>query len=82
MDSVIQKTVTKMNFLTSDEEFQRQYHLREMALSDKTTELNTAIEKRSIEIAQNALRKGFSAEDVKDITGLDIGTVEKLKMKI
>jgi hypothetical protein len=75
MDSAIQKTVRKMGIVTSDKDFQHQYLLREMALSDKTTEINTALEK----VALNALRKGFSIDDIKDITGLDINIIKELK---
>jgi hypothetical protein len=79
MDSAIQKTVKKMDVVTSGEDFQHEYTLRIMALSDKITEINTAVEKRDIEIAKNALREGATIKFVQKITGLDFETVKKLK---
>jgi predicted transposase/invertase (TIGR01784 family) len=83
MDSAIQKTVKKMDVVTSDKDFQHQYTLRMMALSDKTTEINTAIEKQDIktkiELAQNAINEGLSIKIIQKITGLDIEIVKKLK---
>jgi hypothetical protein len=72
-----------MDVVTSDKDFQHQYLLREMALSDKTTEINTAVEKTKIEskieLAQNAINEGLSIKIIQKITGLDIETVKKLK---
>ena len=51
MDSTNNKTNEKLNFVTQDKEFLKNYHWREMALSDWTTGINTAIEKK-IEIAK------------------------------
>jgi uncharacterized protein YerC len=83
MDSAIQKTVKKMDVVTSDRGFQHQYLLREMALSDKTTEINTAIEKQDIktkvEIAQNLLHEGSTIKFIQRITGLDIATIKRIK---
>ena len=83
MDSAIQKTVKKMDVVTSDKDFQHQYTLRMMALSDKTTEINTAVEKQDIktkiEIAKNALREGATIKFIQKITDLEIETGKKLK---
>ena len=79
MDSVIQKTVRKMDVVTRDKDFQHQYLLREMALSDKTTEINTAVEKRDIEIAQNLISLNIPIGKIVQATGLNIETVKKLK---
>jgi predicted transposase/invertase (TIGR01784 family) len=45
MDTTIQKAANKINHVTRDKEFLRQYNLREMAMSDYTTGINTAMEK-------------------------------------
>jgi predicted transposase/invertase (TIGR01784 family) len=45
MDSAISKANERLNFVTQDKEFLRNYHLREMAMSDWTTGINTAFEK-------------------------------------
>ncbi|GHU28436.1 hypothetical protein FACS1894172_19250 [Spirochaetia bacterium] len=73
-----------MNLVTSDKDFIHQYTLREMALSDRTTEINTAVEKRDLEtriqIARNALRKGANIDFVQEITGLSIDTIKKIQI--
>jgi hypothetical protein len=79
MDSAINKAYERLNFVTQDKEFLRNYHLREMAMSDWTTGVNTAIEKRLIEVAKNSLNKGLPMELIHEITGLDIETIQSLK---
>jgi predicted transposase/invertase (TIGR01784 family) len=68
--------------LMQDEEFLRAYHMREMAMSDWTTEINTAFAKgvmqKQIEIAKNSLNEGLSFEIIHKITGLDIETIQSL----
>ncbi|GMO28866.1 MAG: hypothetical protein Ta2B_09790 [Termitinemataceae bacterium] len=44
-----------MDFLSSDKEVLRQYHLRNMALSDITTAVNTGIEKFAEQFIQKLL---------------------------
>ena len=52
-------------------------------MSDRTTEINTAIEKAAmqskIEIARNSLNEGLPIETIHKITGLDIETIQSLK---
>jgi len=54
-----------------------------MAMSDRTTEINTAFErgemKKQTEIAQNLLHKGMSAEFIQETTGLDAETIQSLE---
>ena len=78
MDSAINKAYERLNFVTQDKEFLRNYHLREMAMSDWTTGVNTAIEKKQIEIARNLLGEGMSMEFIHKTTGLDIETIKLL----
>ena len=78
MDSAISKANDRLNFVSQDKEFLRAYHMREMALSDWTTGINTAIEKSKMEIARNALAEGASIEFIKKITGLDTETIQSL----
>jgi predicted transposase/invertase (TIGR01784 family) len=70
MDAAIQKAQTRLEQLTHDNEFMHNYTLRQMAMSDWTTGVNTAVEKREIEIAKNALSKGLSIDLIQDLTGL------------
>jgi len=86
MDSAINKTQERLDFVTQDKEFLREYHLREMALSDWTTGINTAtergfekgIEKTQIQIAKNLLDEGMPIETIHKVTGLDIETIQTL----
>jgi len=79
MDSAIRKTHERLNFVSQDKEFLRNYHLREMAMSDWTTGVNTGIEKRLIEVAKNSLQEGLSVEIIQKITGLDRETIQSLE---
>ena len=64
--------------LIQDENFLRNYHLREMAYCDWTTGVNTAYEKTGIEIAKKMLNDGLPVELIHEITGLDIETIQSL----
>ena len=79
MDAAISKTNERLNFVSQDKDFLREYHLREMAQSDWTTGVNTALEKQAIEIAKNSLGKGLSVELIQEITGLDMKTIQSLQ---
>jgi predicted transposase/invertase (TIGR01784 family) len=90
MDSAISKANERLNFVTQDKEFLRNYHLREMAMSDWTTGINTATEQgieqgivkgamqKQIEIAKNLLDAGLPIELIHKTTGLDIETIQSL----
>ena len=78
MDAAINKANERLNFVSQDKEFLRNYHMREMALSDWTTGVNTAIEKKALEIAKNLLHKGMSVEFIQETTGLDRETIQSL----
>ena len=65
----------------------RNYHLREMAMSDWASGINTAIEQgiekgtmqSKIEIAKNLLKKGLAIDFIHETTGLDMETIKTLK---
>ena len=90
MDSAIYKTQERLDYVTQDKEFLREYHLREMALSDWTTGINTAfeegiekgieegIERTQIEIARNLVKKGLAIDFIHETTGLDMETIQTL----
>ena len=86
MDNAISKANERLNFVTQDKEFLRNYHLRQMAMSDWTTGINTATEKgiekgamqKQIEIARNLLKKGLAIDLIHETTGLDIETIRSL----
>ena len=78
MDSAISKANERLNFVSQDKEFLRNYHMREMAMSDWTTGVNTGIEKKLIEVAKNLLHKGMTVEFIQETTGLDKETIQSL----
>jgi predicted transposase/invertase (TIGR01784 family) len=78
MDPAINKANERLTFVTQDKEFLRNYHLREMAMSDWTTGIDTAIEKKQIEIARNMFNDGLPVEIIHKYTGLDIETIQSL----
>ena len=53
MDAAINKANERLNFVSQDKDFLRNYHLREMAMSDWTTALNTGIEKKQLKLQKN-----------------------------
>jgi len=91
MDSVINKAYERLNFVTQDKEFLREYHLREMALSDWTTGIDAATEKgieigiekgaiqSKIEIARNLLKKELEIDFIHETTGLDVEIIQSLQ---
>ncbi|MDR3334087.1 MAG: Rpn family recombination-promoting nuclease/putative transposase [Treponema sp.] len=79
MDAAIQKANERLNFVTQDKDFLRNYHMRQMEMSDWTTGINTAIEKNKLEMAKNALTNGFSADVIHGITGLSIDDIMSLQ---
>jgi predicted transposase/invertase (TIGR01784 family) len=86
MDSAISKAQERLDFVTQDKEVLREYHLREMALMDWNTGIDTATEKgimqgamqKQIEIARNLLKKGLAIDLIHETTGLDIETIQSL----
>ena len=78
MDSAINKAYERLNFVTQDKEFLRNYHLREMAMMDWNTGINTAIHKNNIKIAKNLLNMGLAIDRIHETTGLDIETIQSL----
>jgi len=47
-------------------------------MSDWTTSIDTAVEKKQIEIARNLLKKGLATDFIHEATGLDIETIQSL----
>ena len=78
MDAAINKANERLNFVSQDKDFLRAYQLREMALSDWTTGVNTAFEKGKMEVAKSLLRDGMAFELIQKHTGLDIETIKSL----
>jgi predicted transposase/invertase (TIGR01784 family) len=91
MDSAIRKAEARMEYITKDKDALRAYEMRQMALSDWTSGINYArregrkegIEEGRVEeklaIARTALARGFTVEDVRNITGLDPDTIKSLQ---
>ena len=91
MDTAIKRTQELLEFVMQDKESLREYHMREMALSDWTTGVNTAFEKGiekgiekgeakgKIDVAKKSLRNGLSVEIIQKITSLDTETIQSLE---
>jgi predicted transposase/invertase (TIGR01784 family) len=83
MDGAINKTYERLNFVSQDKEVLRAYPMREMAMSDWTTGVNTAEErghmKAQLEIAKKLLHEGQSMEIILKTTGLDMETIQSLQ---
>ena len=88
MDAAINKANERLNFVSQDKEFLRSYHLREMAMSDITTSINTATEigiERGIEIGiekgmEKGMEKGIEKGMEKGIVkGMEEGKMEVAK---
>ena len=87
MDTAISRANDRLNFVSQDKEFLRAYKMREMALSDWTTGVNTAfekgiekgIEKGKMEIARSLLNAGDSVDKIITVTGLTRKEIESLR---
>ncbi|GHU08153.1 hypothetical protein FACS1894151_03600 [Spirochaetia bacterium] len=79
MDAAIQKTAEKLEFVSKDKESLRLYHLREMAMSDWTTAINTANEK-GIEKGKILAYKemGLPINLIAEKTGLTVKEIENI----
>jgi hypothetical protein len=64
--------------LMQDNEFLRNYHLREMAFCDWVTGIDTAYEKGAIEAAKRLFKAGLSIDIIHKITELDMETIQAL----
>jgi predicted transposase/invertase (TIGR01784 family) len=83
MDKAISKTQERFDFVIQDKEFLHAYDMREMAKSDLTSVVNTALRKGKsegyLEIAKNLKRMGLPVAQIAEGTGLDIKTIESLR---
>jgi predicted transposase/invertase (TIGR01784 family) len=79
MDLSILSAEEKLAFLAGDEDTIHLYDRRFIALCDQTSERNYIIEESHKKIIHNALAKGYSVEEINDLTGLNIETINSLK---
>jgi len=63
MDSAISKANDRLTYVSQDQDVRRIYEMREKALHDRTTEINTAFEKGEKKII-DLLKSGKSPEDI------------------
>ena len=59
MDTAINKANEQLNFVSQDKDFLRTYHLREMAMSDLTTAVNTGFERGFEKGVEKGIERGF-----------------------
>jgi predicted transposase/invertase (TIGR01784 family) len=82
MDAGIQKAQERLEYVANDAEALREYHMREMALSDWTSGVNHARwegkEEGQKEIARRMKIRGRPLEEIAEDTGLTVEQIEKL----
>jgi len=78
-DNIISKKNNNFTYNSQDQNFLETDEVREKALSDWTTGVNTALKKQAIKIAKSLHDEGMSYEFVQKHTGLDIETIKSLK---
>jgi predicted transposase/invertase (TIGR01784 family) len=78
MDTGIQKAQERLAFVANDKEALREYHMREMALSDWTSGVNHARQEGAQEIAKNLKSMGIPIGQIAQGTGLTVEQIEKL----
>jgi hypothetical protein len=70
MDIAIQKAQERLDFVANDKEALREYHMREMALSDWTSGVNHALREEAKEIARRLKTRGHPVGEIAEDTGL------------
>ena len=78
MDAAISIANERLNYVSQDEEFLRAYEVREKAMLDWNSGVNTALEKQAIKIAKSLLGGGMTFDLIQKHTGLDIETIKSL----
>jgi predicted transposase/invertase (TIGR01784 family) len=82
MDVAIQKAQERLTFVANDKEALREYHMREMALSDWTSGVNHARREgraeRERDIARNLKAMGDPAEKIAHVTGFSVDQIREL----
>lgn len=75
---IMKKAAVRLMELSADEKARMLYEAREKERRDNYARERGAVKSREIEIAQNAIRKNMSVEDIADITGLTHAEIESL----
>ncbi|KGP76628.1 hypothetical protein JT05_03605 [Desulfosporosinus sp. Tol-M] len=85
-DPAIAQARQALEEMAADPKAKEIYEQRLKAIMDKSSDLYEAELKGELkdklEAARNALKKGFSLEDIAEITGLPLETVQKLNVKL
>ena len=81
----VKKAVVELKRLSQDEETQRLYESREMAIRDEYSRMRTSYNKGAInekfETAINAIKMGLTNEQILELTKLPISEIEILRAK-
>jgi predicted transposase/invertase (TIGR01784 family) len=82
MDSAIQKAYEKLLLAAQDEEFMREYHIREKALSDYASRINNAKreerQETTAKIARSFKAAGAPLAMIQACTDLSLDEIERL----
>ena len=79
MEPAIKKAENKLAFLSSDEETMRIYYERERSLHERANMINSAEERKAVEIAKNLLNMNIPLEQVVLATGLTEEEINKIR---
>ena len=75
----VKKAVVELKRLSQDEEAQRLFEAREMAIRDERSRLRTAYNKGIKDVAVNFINMGLTNEQISKGTGLPISEIEVLR---
>ena len=81
-DPAIAQAKKALEEMAADPRAKEIYEQRLKAIMDKNSDLYEAELKGEREAARNAVKKGFSLEDIAEIAGLSLETVQKLKSEL
>ena len=79
LDTAIEKAEQKIEYLSSDEETMRIYYERERSLHERANMINSAEERKAVEIAKNLLNMNIPLEQVVLATGLTEEEINKIR---
>jgi len=80
MDAAISIANERLTYVSQDQDVRRIYEMREKALRDRTTEMNTALEKQAFEITKNLLKLDIPIEKIITATGLSREEIENIRI--
>jgi SOS response regulatory protein OraA/RecX len=78
MDVDIKKAEEKIEYLGSNPKTLELYKARERSLHERANMISSAQEEKAIKIAKKMMSKGYSLEDIADMTELTLDEIMKI----